>query len=175
MRQDLDALTFAKNVGIPVGMSGIFAKSRAQKIGADRRRESLNLGSNWLNINRTDRCGAQCVRKRPHQAPCGSARSRERVSRPPEPPSPAQSPKKADPSHNYPIFKDSQGESQRRLCRIDPRRKPYRQPHCFHRGSIRCKLLEHLLQKPIVGFRHLTHGGADHAAHHLRHHADIHV
>ena len=25
---------------------------------------------------------------------------------------------------------------------MDPRRKPYRQPHCFHRGSIRCKLLD---------------------------------
>ena len=48
----------------------------------------------------------------PHQAPCGSARSRDRVSRRPEPPSPAKSPKKADPRHNCHIFKDSQNESQ---------------------------------------------------------------
>ena len=47
-----------------------------------------------------------------NQAPCGSARSHDRVSRRPEPPSPAQSPKKADPRHNCPIFKDSQSESQ---------------------------------------------------------------
>ncbi len=45
MRQDLDALTFAKNGGIPVGMSSIFAKARAQEIGADRLQESLTLGS----------------------------------------------------------------------------------------------------------------------------------
>ena len=44
MRQDLDALTFAKNKGIPVGMLSIFAKARSQEICADRRRESPILG-----------------------------------------------------------------------------------------------------------------------------------
>jgi len=42
----------------------------------------------------------------------GSARSRDRVSRRPEPPSPAQSPKNPDPKHDCPNFKDSQSESQ---------------------------------------------------------------
>jgi len=50
MRQDLDALTFAKNGGIPVGMSSIFAKARAQEICADRRRESLILGNTLFSV-----------------------------------------------------------------------------------------------------------------------------
>jgi len=41
MRQDLDALTFAKNGSKPVGMSSIFANARAQEIDANRRRDSL--------------------------------------------------------------------------------------------------------------------------------------
>ena len=39
------------------------------------------------------------------------------------PPSPAKSPKKADPSHNYPISKDSQSESQKEIVPNRPSAK----------------------------------------------------
>jgi hypothetical protein len=45
----VDALVLAKSAVRPVGIPSIVASAQAQEIGADRWRESLIMGSNWIS------------------------------------------------------------------------------------------------------------------------------